>query len=169
MPEAHGLNKLIRPLRYHEASRQWFAILFVPLVSYFGQPGRELLIAGSIGIYIVGVTVFSRQEVEKGSSVPLAFGLLLVSAGLAGMAFYGELAPMDWMKVRSEVRVLLIAAIGFSVVRRCFIAVRRPVPRNVRIAIKHCLLSLIVLDAAVAAQVAGAGWGAADERPTKRW
>lgn len=48
MPEAHGLNKLIRPLRYHEASRQWFAVLFVPLVSYFGHPNRGLLIAGSI-------------------------------------------------------------------------------------------------------------------------
>ena len=26
MPEAHGLNKIIRPLRYHEASRQWFVV-----------------------------------------------------------------------------------------------------------------------------------------------
>ena len=48
MPEAHGLNKLIRPLRYHEASRQWFAVLFVPLVSFFGQPSQELVVAGSI-------------------------------------------------------------------------------------------------------------------------
>ncbi len=56
MPEARGLNKLIRPLRYHEASRQWFAILFVPLVSYFGQPNRELLVAGSI-VAIIGALI----------------------------------------------------------------------------------------------------------------
>ena len=66
MPEAQGLNKLIRPLRYHEASRQWFAILFVPLVSYFGQPSRELIIAGSI-IAIIGalIRLWASGHVKK--------------------------------------------------------------------------------------------------------
>ncbi len=66
MPEAHGLNKIIRPLRYHEASRQWFAILFVPLVSYFGQPNRELLIAGSI-VAIIGalIRLWASGHVKK--------------------------------------------------------------------------------------------------------
>lgn len=66
MPEAHGLNKLIRPLRYHEASRQWFAVLFVPLVCYFGQPNRELLIAGSI-IAVVGalIRLWASGHVKK--------------------------------------------------------------------------------------------------------
>ncbi|MGB5277555.1 MAG: isoprenylcysteine carboxylmethyltransferase family protein [Gammaproteobacteria bacterium] len=66
MPEAHGLNKLIRPLRYHEASRQWFAILFVPLVSYFGQPARELLIAGS-AVAIIGalIRLWASGHVKK--------------------------------------------------------------------------------------------------------
>ena len=66
MPEAHGLNKIIRPLRYHEQSRQWFAILFVPLVSYFGQPTRELLIAGSI-VAAVGalIRLWASGHVKK--------------------------------------------------------------------------------------------------------
>ena len=66
MPEAHGLNKLIRPLRYHEASRQWFAILFVPLVCYFGQPTRELLITGSV-IAVIGalIRLWASGHVKK--------------------------------------------------------------------------------------------------------
>jgi protein-S-isoprenylcysteine O-methyltransferase Ste14 len=66
MPEAHGLNKLIRPLRYHEASRQWFAVLFVPLVSYFGQPTREMLIAGS-AVALIGtlIRLWASGHVKK--------------------------------------------------------------------------------------------------------
>ena len=66
MPEAHGLNKIIRPLRYHEQSRQWFAILFVPLVSWFGQPTRELLIAGSV-VAVVGalIRLWASGHVKK--------------------------------------------------------------------------------------------------------
>ncbi len=66
MPEAHGLNKVIRPLRYHEASRQWFAVLFVPLVSYFGQPTREMLIAGSV-IALIGtlIRLWASGHVKK--------------------------------------------------------------------------------------------------------
>ncbi|MGD8803859.1 MAG: isoprenylcysteine carboxylmethyltransferase family protein [Gammaproteobacteria bacterium] len=66
MPEAHGLNKLIRPLRYHEASRQWFAVLFVPLVSYFGQPTRGMLIAGG-AVALIGtlIRLWASGHVKK--------------------------------------------------------------------------------------------------------
>jgi len=66
MPEAHGLNKLIRPLRYHEASRQWFAVLFVPLVSFFGQPGREMFIAGAV-VAMIGalIRLWASGHVKK--------------------------------------------------------------------------------------------------------
>lgn len=66
MPEAHGLNKLIRPLRYHEASRQWFAVVFVPLVSYFGQPTREMLIAGGV-VALIGtlIRLWASGHVKK--------------------------------------------------------------------------------------------------------
>lgn len=47
LPEAKGIQKLIRKLRYHEASRQWFAVLFVLLVSIMGQPHQTMLYAGT--------------------------------------------------------------------------------------------------------------------------
>ena len=56
MPEAHGLNKFILPLRHHEASRQGFAVLFVLLVSLLGQPTQDMLIAGSV-VALVGALI----------------------------------------------------------------------------------------------------------------
>ncbi len=47
LTEATGIHKLIRSLRYHEASRQWFAILFVLLVSWLGDTYLTLLYAGA--------------------------------------------------------------------------------------------------------------------------
>jgi protein-S-isoprenylcysteine O-methyltransferase Ste14 len=56
LPEAHGIQKLIRNLRYHEASRQWFAVLFVLLVSLLGQPEETLLYIGA-GIAAAGTLI----------------------------------------------------------------------------------------------------------------
>mgnify|MGYP000014472587 CR=1 FL=1 len=57
MPEVHGIQKIIRALRYHEQSRQWFAILFVLLVSYFGTTTEALFITGSV---IAGLGIIIR-------------------------------------------------------------------------------------------------------------
>lgn len=48
LPEAKGIHKIIRKLRYHEASRQWFAVIFVLLVSILGQPQQTMLYAGTV-------------------------------------------------------------------------------------------------------------------------
>jgi protein-S-isoprenylcysteine O-methyltransferase Ste14 len=66
LPEAHGINKLIRPLRYHEASRQWFAVVFVLLVAYFSQPVMAMLIAGSV-VVVVGtlIRLWASGHVKK--------------------------------------------------------------------------------------------------------
>ena len=58
LPEAHGINKVIRALRYHEASRQWFAVLFVLLVSYLGTTNESLFITGSV---IAGLGIIIRM------------------------------------------------------------------------------------------------------------
>jgi len=56
LPEAHGIQKIIRNLRYHEASRQWFAVLFVLLVSIMGEPQPIMLYIGT-GIAAVGTLI----------------------------------------------------------------------------------------------------------------
>lgn len=54
--DATGLEKLINTLRYHEQSRQWFAVIFVLLVSLLGNPEPMLLYIGT-GIAAVGTVV----------------------------------------------------------------------------------------------------------------
>ena len=54
--DATGLSKLILTLRYHEQSRQWFAVLFVLLVSLLGDPQQTLLYIGT-GIALVGMAI----------------------------------------------------------------------------------------------------------------
>ena len=54
--DAKGLSKLILTLRYHEASRQWFAVIFVLLVSLLGEPQSTLLYIGT-GIAVVGMVI----------------------------------------------------------------------------------------------------------------
>ena len=54
--DATGLEKLILTLRYHEQSRQWFAVIFVLLVSLLGAYNPLLFLIGGI-IAAVGATV----------------------------------------------------------------------------------------------------------------
>ena len=93
LPEATGLNKYIRKLRYHEASRQWFAVLFVLLVSWLGQPVPELLYAGT-AIIVLGeaIRMWASGHVKKNKVLatdgpyafvrhPLYVGNILLVAG----------------------------------------------------------------------------------------
>lgn len=54
--DVHGIAKLVLKLRYHESSRQWFAVLFVLLVSLLGETTQGLFIAGTV-IAAVGAAI----------------------------------------------------------------------------------------------------------------
>ena len=95
MPEVHGIQKIIRALRYHEQSRQWFAILFVLLVSYLGTTTESLFIAGSViaGLGIV-IRLWASGYVMKNKVLsttgpyayvrhPLYVGNILLLAGFS--------------------------------------------------------------------------------------
>lgn len=112
MPEAHGLNKYIRPLRYHEASRQWFAVLFVLLVSLLGQPNIDMLIAGS-AVALVGelIRLWASGHVKKNKVLatdgpyayvrhPLYVGNILILMGFS-------MASMLWWSYPLMIFLLL--------------------------------------------------------------
>lgn len=95
LPETHGIHKIIRKFRYHEASRQWFAVLFVLLVSLLGQPGQTLLYAGA-GVAAVGtlIRLWASGHVMKNKELatdgpyafvrhPLYVGNILLLAGFS--------------------------------------------------------------------------------------
>ena len=93
LTEATGIHKLIRSLRYHEASRQWFAVLFVLLVSWLGDTYLTLLYAGA-AVAAVGelIRMWASGHVKKNKELatngpyayvrhPLYVGNILILVG----------------------------------------------------------------------------------------
>lgn len=91
--EGSLLHRIIREIRYHEASRQVFAILFVVLVSALGEPGIVIYFAG-IPLIILGILVrlWASGHVKKNKVLatdgpyayvrhPLYVGNILLLAG----------------------------------------------------------------------------------------
>lgn len=93
LTEATGIHKLTRSLRYHEASRQWFAVLFVLLVSWLGDTNPTLLYAGA-AVAAVGelIRMWASGHVKKNKELatdgpyayvrhPLYVGNILILVG----------------------------------------------------------------------------------------
>jgi 4-hydroxybenzoate polyprenyltransferase len=137
-----------------------------------GYDAAQLLVAGGIGIYIVGVTWFARTEADaKSSSLVLITATLVMLAGVAFLAIFpfAESAPplqMKPMRVGVEltsqsVWAVLLALIAFPIIGRCLAAVSDPIPLRVQTAVKRAILSLILFDGAVTLAVAGPMWAIA--------
>ncbi|MES0327280.1 MAG: isoprenylcysteine carboxylmethyltransferase family protein [Gammaproteobacteria bacterium] len=103
--EAQGIHKLISNLRHHEASRQWFAVLFVLLVSLLGEPQQIPFYVGAV-IAAVGTAVrlwasgYVMKNKELATSGPYAIVrhplyvgniLLLVGFSLASSLWWSNL------------------------------------------------------------------------------
>ena len=109
----------------------------------------HFMIAGGIGIYIIGVTVFARSEATVSPRPGLILGVVIVAVGIAMLGAFPILHP-DAFQYRIEPSSywpLALLVISIWIFRRCLAAVSNPEPRSVQIAIKFCLMSLIVLDA----------------------
>ena len=118
---------------------------------------QHWLAAVAIGTYVAGITWFARNEALKSSRLQLALATGLMLSGI------GLLIPLPGMTgnvvtilreepVRWPILIVLIAAL---IGRRCLRAVFDPTPKNVQGAVRHCIFSLVVLDAAVVFVVGG--------------
>jgi 4-hydroxybenzoate polyprenyltransferase len=120
----------------------------------------ELLIAGGIGLYILGVTIFARTDARRSARSRLVTGFVTLAGGILVLAF---LPPLTDYRPPLEISFagwyLLWAAIGLIIVRRCVLAIFEPSPPRVQAAVRHCVQSLIVLDAVLCAGYAGTYWG----------
>jgi 4-hydroxybenzoate polyprenyltransferase len=117
------------------------------------------LVAGGVGLYIVGVTVFARREAEQSGTAQLALGCLIMAAGIVLIGWYPDwadrsgvvLAPVRLMNWR-----LLLGLFGLLVVKRCAMAiVAGGAPAKVQQGVANALRSLILLDAFACVLVAG--------------
>lgn len=113
-------------------------------------PGHWMA-AGAIGIYITGVTWLARGETGSGSRWQLTLATLTILAGIAVLFVLPrwvenrtplvDLEPHRWY--------LLIGILGTYTGLRCFHTVAEPEPDVIQAAVKHCILSLVILDAAI--------------------
>ncbi len=113
----------------------------------------QLQVAAGLGVYITGVTWFSRQEASvsnrpqlMGAAIILNIGLLLL---IAFALLYGSDTAMAGRAYRPLATALLIGAVGVSINRNALNAILDPQPARVRTAIKIMILSVIMLDASL--------------------
>ena len=122
------------------------------------------LVAGGIGLYIVGVTWFARTEARTSNRWQLAGGTAVMLAGIGLLAWYPWWADASTPEAAQpryvvEARWLLIwGLLGAMIGWRCLAAVLDPQPGKVQYAVKNCIFSLIVLDGIVTFGVRGMLW-----------
>jgi 4-hydroxybenzoate polyprenyltransferase len=114
------------------------------------------LVAAGIGVYIAGVTWFARSEADTSHRGQLLAGTLVMLAGIGLVAWYPA-----WIELRrgvpdqwSLIWLLICAMLGV----RCGRAILDPRAAIVQLAVRNCLLSLILIDAAAVLAMDGRFW-----------
>lgn len=119
----------------------------------------HVVVAGGLGLYIAGVTWFAKSEAEESNRAVLSLATVVILLGIALLAMFPEfMPPVDRDLLRWR---MLLGVVAFFVGLRLVAAILDPSPGRVQVAIKNCLLSLVVLDAAVAVVVCPLAFGVA--------
>lgn len=111
----------------------------------------QLPAAIALGIYVIGVTWFARQEAQRSSRIQLGGATAVINLGLGSLALLitgvpGLLRP--WLGLAESQGVLFaLLVIALILNRRLIVAIVNPVPEKVQPAVKTLLLSIIFLDA----------------------
>ncbi len=117
------------------------------------------LIVAAITVYVTGITWFARTEAEQSRRSQLLGAAVAILAGILLLEPLPRLsADTVALLVREPGRwtillTALAALIGFRLIR----AIAAPSPILVQAAVRHCILSLIVLDGAICFVVQGLG------------
>jgi 4-hydroxybenzoate polyprenyltransferase len=126
-------------------------------VAAFSTGGWGVLLALTVGVYIIGVTWFARTEARTSSQSMLtaAAGVMLAGVvlglgvpALANDADAGVFTPSPFFPY-------LLVAFAFLVGMPVLSAINRPVPDKVQAAVKRAVLGLVLLDAVLATSLAG--------------
>jgi len=100
--------------------------------------------------YIAGITTLSRGEVHGGSRAASILALTLFAAVVVALAALQGASPVRWLRLLPFL-ALLVARVAPPLLR----AHRNPQPTSIRAAVHAGVVSLIVLDAAIASGYAG--------------
>ena len=124
------------------------------------------MIPCGMGVYVMGITLFARDEAGVGRRPQLFAGALIMSIGL----LVAGLAPLVSMEVEAanvphwlvEGRLIawlaLWGVLGVSILIRCVQAIINPVPQRMQSAVGNAIMSLITLDAVLVLAFCGEQW-----------
>jgi hypothetical protein len=131
------------------------------------------LVAACIGTYIVGVTWFARREaLSHGLPTPdpsrpdgeacagrwaLAGATAVMLLGLGLLSLVPSRSENLWppLETQGNLWYLLLCLLAGMIGLRCVLAIIEPVPHRVQTAVRVCILSLVMLDAAACLVVRG--------------
>ncbi len=118
---------------------------------FLGWEKYQLLVASGLGLYITGVTWYARTEARESSRLALSLGCLLMIAGLGVLAVLFPRSAFEMGRLQMTVGQagLFIVVLAATVIYRCAWGVFEPTPHRVQQAVKRCILSIILLDAAI--------------------
>ena len=124
------------------------------------------MIPCGMGVYVMGITLFARDEAGAGKRYQLLVGALVMSAGLV----FAGLTPLVSIEVNSvnvpnwliEGRLIawlaLWGVLVVSILIRCGQAIIIPVPQRMQSAVGNAIMSLITLDAVLVLAFCGEQW-----------
>jgi len=118
----------------------------------------QLAAAGAIGIYIAGVTLFAQSEARDSSRWRLLLATAIISLGIGLLAIFPSWLNHEAASAYASRVPLLATCLGLLIAWRCLRCIPAPTPALVQIAVKTCLMSLIVLDAVIALAVSDAAY-----------
>lgn len=112
----------------------------------------QLHLVMTIGIYIMGVTLFAKTEerVSSKENLYVAAGAMVAACVMAITMPSLRHVPETWIGFP-----YLVVAFGAIVAFKVIPAIRQPTPKNVQAAVKRSILSLVVLDAVLASAFVG--------------
>jgi 4-hydroxybenzoate polyprenyltransferase len=121
------------------------------------------IVAGGVGLYVVGVTLFARTEARTSARWQLALGLVILLGGIALLSSTPEWATGDeWPAIRVPERWFVFwGLIGLLIAWRAARAVIEPRPMYVQLAVRNCIFALVILDAATVLAVQDRLWALA--------
>jgi len=108
------------------------------------------LAAAAIGTYITGVTWFARSEAGQSKRLTLTLATAVILAGIGLLAelpsYTRDMGPL--IRQQPQIWYLLIGVLGAMIGWRCLRAIADPTAPNVQMTVRHCILSIIMLDTA---------------------
>ena len=136
-------------------------LLGLSIAADFGGPAAWLA-AGALAMFVAGLTIISRSEVEAAGSSGVVAGMVIQDVALLmllGVALRSDAFPrVDPTRPILPPEGLLVLALVFLVVNRAdAFAVFRPSPATIQAAVKTGVLSLVWIDVGLVASVRGVG------------